>query len=78
MRPFLDEAFVLLKGGGRMALYLGKAESKGNRLPDIVDSLSESVGFMRDVSIPFVTVSGESNRRRKAMRETYVQVWRKG
>jgi hypothetical protein len=77
MRPMLAHVFRVLKNGKCLALYLGKSNDKTNKLPNIVDGLAIAAGFHRDNLIPFVTTMGESNRRRRNYRETYIQVWRK-
>jgi very-short-patch-repair endonuclease/predicted transcriptional regulator len=77
VEPFLAKTFMLVEDGGFLALYLGRTEKDLEQLPKVVDSIAESLGFIKCEPINFLTAVGESIRNKQNTRTTFVGVWKK-
>lgn len=77
VKPFLEKSFLLLNTGGFLALYVGRTEKDIDSLPRIIDSITESVGFVKCDPINFLSAVGENNRNKSNTRTTFIGVWKK-
>jgi hypothetical protein len=77
VEPFLKKTFMLIEDGGFLALYLGRTEKDLEQLPNVVDSIAESLGFIKCEPINFLTAVGESSRNQQHTRTTFIGVWKK-